>query len=65
MVMDRKELGGFCMKIVNGIHLHIAGGYAEGSVLDALEFSDGGGRGDGKPDRGGTLPRRNQQGPTG
>ena len=34
----------------NDIHLHTAGGYAEGSVLDPLEFLDGGGGGAGEPD---------------
>ena len=31
----------------NGIHLHTAGGYAEGSGLDSFEFLDGGGGGAG------------------
>ena len=33
MVMDEKA---------NGTHLHTAGGYAEGSDLDTLEFFNGG-----------------------
>ena len=41
------------MKMVNGIHLHTAGGYAEGGVLDALQFLDGGGGGFREPGRGG------------
>ena len=39
--MDGKALG-FCVKMVNGTHLHTAGGYEEGGVLDTLEFLDGG-----------------------
>ena len=38
--------------MVNGTHLHTTVGYAEGGVLDALEFSDGAGEGTGEPDRG-------------
>ena len=49
MVKDWKDLS-FCVKMFNGIHLHTAGGYAEGSVLDSLEFLDGGGGGAGGPD---------------
>ena len=51
VVMDGIEFG-FCVKIVNGTHLHTAGGYAEGSVLDTLEFLDGGGGDVGEPDSG-------------
>ena len=40
MVTDGKDLG-VCVKMVNGTHLHTAGGCAEGGVLDALEFLDG------------------------
>ena len=36
MVTDGKDLG-FCVKMVNGTHLHRAGGYAEGGVLDPYE----------------------------
>ena len=39
VVMDGKELG-FCVKMINRTHLHAAGGYAEGGVLDTLEFLD-------------------------
>ena len=35
LVMDGKDLG-FCVKVVNGTHLHTAGGYAGGGVLGAL-----------------------------
>ena len=52
VVMDGKELG-FCVKMVNGTHLHTADGYAEGGVLDTLEFLDGGGGGVREPDRDG------------
>ena len=33
VIMDEKDLG-FCVKMANGTHLHTAGGYAEGGVLD-------------------------------
>ena len=42
VVKDGKDLG-FCVKTVNETHLHIAGGYAEGGVLDTLQFLNGGG----------------------
>ena len=44
MVIDGKDMG-LCVKMVNETHLHTAGGYAEGSVFDALEFLDAGGGG--------------------
>ena len=52
MVMDGND-SSFFVKMVNGTHLHTAGGHAEGGVLDALEFLDGGGGGVWKPDRDG------------
>ena len=42
VVMDGKDLR-FCVKMVDGTHLHTAGGYAECGVLDTLSFLDGGG----------------------
>ena len=35
VVMDGMDLG-FCMKMVDGTHLHTAGGCAEGGVLDTF-----------------------------
>ena len=52
VVMDEKDLG-FCVKMVNGTHLHTAGRYVEGSVLDPLEHLNGGGGGVDEPDSGG------------
>ena len=52
VVMDGQDLG-FCVKMVNGTHLHTAAGYAEGGVLDTLQFLDGGGGGVGEPNGGG------------
>ena len=52
VVMDEKYLG-FYVKMVNGTYLHTAGGYAEGGVLDSLQFLDGGGGGVREPERGG------------
>ena len=51
VVMDGKDFG-FCVKMVNRTHLHTAGGYAEGGVLDTLQFFDVGGGGVGELDRG-------------
>ena len=31
----------FCVKMRKGGHLHAASGYAEGGVLEGLEFVDG------------------------
>ena len=50
VVMDGEDLG-FCVKMVNGTHLHTAGGYAEGGGLDPLECLDEGGGGAGEPNK--------------
>ena len=39
VVMDGMDLG-FCMKMVDGTHLHTAGGYGEEDVLDTLQFGE-------------------------
>ena len=39
MIVERKHLN-FLVYIVDGSHLHAAGDYAEGRVLDSLEFLD-------------------------
>ena len=41
---------GFGVKMANGGHLHITGGYSEGSVLDGLNSIEGAGRCIGEPD---------------
>ena len=51
VVVDGKGKG-FGVKMVNGTHLHAAGGYAEGRILDTLEFLNGGGGRVGEPDWG-------------
>ena len=51
VVVDR-EGEGFGVKMVNGTHLHAAGGYAEGRILDALEFQNGGRGSVGEPNWG-------------
>ena len=43
---------GFCVKMVRAGHLHAARSGAEGTILDNLEFRNGGRRGIGKPDGG-------------
>ena len=49
--VDREDAG-FCVKMSNGGHLHAAGCYTEGSVLEGLEFLDGGRGGVWMPDGG-------------
>ena len=39
VVVDGKGFG-FCVKMLNGRHLHTSGGDAEGIILEGLEFSD-------------------------
>ena len=39
MILDRKHLS-FLMKVIDRGHLHTSGGYAEGRILDSLEFLD-------------------------
>ena len=51
MVVDGKGKG-FGVKMVNGTHLHAAGGYAEGRILDALKFQNGGRGSVGEPNSG-------------
>ena len=51
VVVDGKGKG-FGVKMVNGTHLHAAGGYAEGRILNTLEFLNGGGGRVGEPDWG-------------
>ena len=51
MVVDREGMG-FGVKMVNGTHLHAAGGKTEGRILDSLEFLDGGRGSIGEPDWG-------------
>ena len=50
VVMDAIDFG-FHMKMINRTHLHTADGNAEGGILHALEYLDGGGGEVGKPDR--------------
>ena len=42
MGLDRKDTGP-SVKMSNNRHLHAASHYAEGGVLEGLEFMDGGG----------------------
>ena len=51
MILDEKDLC-FCVKMVNGTHLHTADECVEGGALDVSEFLDWGGRGVGEPDGG-------------
>ena len=51
-VVDGKGLG-FCVKMLNGRHLHTTGGDAEGVILEGLEFCDVGCGGVGEPNGGG------------
>ena len=39
MIVDGKQFG-FLVQMIDGSHLHAAGGYEEGKVLDGLEFLD-------------------------
>ena len=52
VVVDGKGFG-FCVKMINGRHLHTSGGDAEGVVLEGLEFCYVGWGGVGEPDGGG------------
>ena len=49
--VDREDAG-FCVKMSDGGHLHAAGCDTEGSILEGLEFADGGWGGIGEPDWG-------------
>ena len=51
VVADGKGFG-FCVKMLNGSHLHTPGGDAEGVVLEGLELCDVGRGGVGEPDGG-------------
>ena len=51
VVVDGKGKG-LGVKMVNGTHLHAAGGYAEGRILDALKFQNGGRGSVGEPNSG-------------
>jgi len=44
VVFDGEDLG-FCVKMVGICHLHTAGGYSEGGVLEGLKLLDIGGGG--------------------
>ena len=46
--MDRKHFS-FLMLVIDGGHLNAAGGYAEGRVLDSLEFLNQGWSGVSEP----------------
>ena len=48
VIVDRDGLG-FCVKMVDVGHLHAACGSTKGSILEGLDFIDGGGGGIGKP----------------
>ena len=37
MILDRKHIS-FLVQVIDRVYLNIAGGYAEGRVLDSLEF---------------------------
>ena len=52
VVVDGKGFG-FCVKMINGRHLHTSGGDAEVVVLEGLEFCYVGWGGVGEPDGGG------------
>ena len=39
VVIDGKYMG-FCVKMVNGTHLYIDGGYAEDGVFDTMQLLD-------------------------
>ena len=43
---------GFSVKMGDGRHLNVAGGYSEGGILDSLDSIEGRGWGIGKPDWG-------------
>ena len=51
MGVDREDVG-LCVKMPNTGHLHAAGRNTEGSVLEGLEFLDGGVGGVGEPNGG-------------
>ena len=51
MIIYGEDLG-FCVKMAGVRHLHTAGGYSEGRVLEGLELLDIGGGGVGVPDGG-------------
>ena len=48
MIVDGDGLG-LCVKMVDVGHLHAACGCSEGSILEGLDFVDGGGGGVGEP----------------
>ena len=52
VVADGKGFG-FCVKMINGRHLHTSSSDAEGVVLEGLEFCYVGWGGVGEPDGGG------------
>ena len=51
VVVDGKGCG-FCVKVLNGRHLHTSGSDAEGVILEGLELGDVGCGGVGEPDGG-------------
>ena len=51
MVVDWKDRS-LCVKMSNVSHLHAAGGYAKGGILDCLELLNVGGFAVREPDRG-------------
>ena len=51
VVADGEDLG-FCVKMVGIRHLHTAGGYSEGGILEGLKLLNIGGGGVGVPDGG-------------
>ena len=61
VVVDGKGKG-FGVKMVNGTHLHAAGGNTEGRILYALEFLNGGGGSVGEPDWGGVSEEGTDEG---
>ena len=61
MGLDRKDIG-LCVKMSNSGHPHAAGRYAEGSVLEGLEFLDGGGGSIREPDGAGVCEEGSNEG---